>query len=111
MKVYFEDKFDADVLELLGERIREDNAFAERVWGSIANVVWTNGDGDDDGGHSFRSAGSLLAAIRGTAQEHMAHMEFFMTVPYGVIDPEFASAMATRGWNGVSLQAEGASDL
>ncbi len=50
--------FEQDLVDVLGDRIREDEEFAERIWAALANVEWNKGG--EVYGCSFRYAGGLL---------------------------------------------------
>lgn len=59
------DKFQATINRVLGDRIRADDQLACAMWCALANVDWKHKDGDT-AGYSFRAAGDLVAAIRGS---------------------------------------------
>jgi hypothetical protein len=88
-------QFVDDIGELFGDRCRADEEFARRLWGSLANVEWQNGEVGF--GHTFRSAGAQIAEMRGNHEQYN-YMEFYCSVPDGVVDPDVAEAFATRGW-------------
>lgn len=77
----------------LGERIRGDDQFTMRAWGSLANVTWSHPT-HGELGLSFRTAGDVLADIYGSGD----YMEWYMSSPAGVVDQEFREAMAPEGW-------------
>lgn len=84
----------AEALErALGERIRKDDHFTMRAWGSMANVTWVH-PVHGEHGMSFREAGSVLAAIHRSG----TYMDWYMSSAAGVVDPEFRVAMAGEGW-------------
>ena len=88
-----EDRFEATVNRVLGDRIRADDAFAAAMWAALANVDWT-ADNGDTASYSFRAAGDLVAAIRGSGD----YMEWYSSAPEGVVSEEIAEAMRAEGW-------------
>lgn len=84
----------AEALERsLGERIRNDEQFTMRAWGSMANVAWKHAV-HGEYGLTFRAAGAVLAAIGGSG----SYIDWYMSSADGVVDPEFRDAMALEGW-------------
>lgn len=84
-----------DFGDLFADRVRNDRDFAERLWGSMANVEWQkNGKGY---GMSFRYAGRRIAELRGD-HSPFNYMSLYCCVPDGVVDPEVAVLFATRGY-------------
>jgi hypothetical protein len=82
-------------------RIKTDEAFAQRVYASLCNTQWKHDDESDDqwDGCTWRSAGAFVAEIRGN---HAAYnyMDFYCSGNEGVIDPEFAEILSEHGWKG-----------
>ena len=97
--IYYEQKFDDDFRELFTKRLRENEDFGCELWSALAalaNVDWIN---DDDKtktayGHSFRSAGSLIASmlVKGN------YMDWYCSALDGVVSDYIASSMASKGW-------------
>lgn len=85
--------FEQDIIELLGDRIRKDDAFAKTVYQALTNTEWINWDGDKYF-TSFRGAGSFLAEIVCTG----SYMDWYCCAPEGKVSDEIANAMAERGW-------------
>lgn len=81
------------------DRIKTDESFARRVYGSITNTKWSHPEYGDDFGYTFRGAGALIAEMRGNTDTY-GYMEFYCSSPEGVIDPEFAEIMRAHGWEG-----------
>lgn len=77
----------------LGERIRRDDPFAARAWGSVANVTWSH-PVHGELGLSFRAMGKILSDIRGSG----SYMDWYLSSPAGVVDQEFREAMAVEDW-------------
>lgn len=88
-----EQAFAEAIERALGERIRGDEQFTARAWGSMANVTWKHPIHGEDG-LTFRGAGMVLADIRGSG----SYMDWYMSSADGVVDPEFKDAMALEGW-------------
>lgn len=87
-------QFLADVETLFGERVKADLEFAERLWGSLANVEWQR---DGVGyGHSFRSAGRQIAELRGEGGDNYG--AYYCCVQDGIVDPDVEAAFATLGY-------------
>jgi hypothetical protein len=78
---------------VLGDRIRMDDKLACAVWCALANVDWRHEDGDT-AGYSFRAAGDLVAAIRGSVH----YMHWYMSSRRGQVDDQGADALAADGW-------------
>jgi hypothetical protein len=88
-----DDKFQATMNRVLGDRIRKDDKLACVLWCALANVDWRHKDGDT-AGYSFRAAGELVAAIRGSGH----YMDWYMCGRCGQVDDEVADALAAEGW-------------
>jgi len=92
----YDQKFDDDFCELFTEKLRENNDFGKELWAALANVHWSHEDDPDDTalGHSFRSAGSLIASML-----HRGHyMDWYCSTRDGVVSEHIASKMAEKGW-------------
>lgn len=94
-KLNEEDQFEMAIYKELGERMKTDDGLCRRVWGSLANVDWTNANGDT-AGYSFRAAGDLVAAVRGSGM----YMDWYCSTNYPSIDNEVRDALAKHGWSG-----------
>ena len=88
-----EDLFEMTLDSAFGDRIRQDDEFCERLWGSLSNVDWYHENGDT-AGYSFRAAGDLIAAIRGSGN----YMDWYCSSPYGTIDHEVEEVLSQYGW-------------
>ncbi len=85
--------FEQDANRLLGDAIRSDDSAAKDFWVCLANAGWRKGDMEV--GYSFRAAGDLVAAIRGTGN----YMDWYCCdFNYGECAEWISEAMAQAGW-------------
>lgn len=96
------DLFEAAVARALGERLKGDEGLCAALWGSITNMEWRHTNGDE-AGYSFRAAGDLIAAIRGSGD----YMDWYCSGPAGCVSPLVREALAAEGWTPIE---EGAGD-
>ena len=94
--INYEQKFDDDFRELFTKRLRENEDFGCELWSAMANVEWFHDDDETKTGcgHSFRSAGSLIASmlVKGN------YMDWYCSGPYCTVSDYIAEKMASRGW-------------
>lgn len=88
-----EDLFEAAVNRCLGDKIRADDEIAKKMWAALANQDWQHTDGHT-AGYSFRAAGDLVAAVRGSGD----YMDWYCSHPYPYAGDDIVSALATEGW-------------
>jgi hypothetical protein len=88
-------RFETDVNDLLGDRIRESDELAAEFWSALANVDWYHADFANDAcSYSFRAAGDLIAAIRQSGN----YMDWYCSGPYAHVMGWIEQALASRGW-------------
>lgn len=92
-EVDYEDLFEKDLAEALGERIRADIDFSVDVWSALTNTDWKHTSGLEVS-YSFRAAGDLVAAIRGFG----TYLDWYCMGPSCKVSPEISEAMRERGW-------------
>jgi len=87
------DAFELAVERGLGKRIREDTQVARDMWSALANVDWKHANGHT-AVYSFRSAGDLIAAIRGDG----SYLDWYCSGPDAYVSEEIKAALAAEGW-------------
>lgn len=88
------DPLEATIYKLFGERIRHDDSFCTQMWSALANVSWYFRGEKESHAFSFRSAGALIAEIRG----HGDYMDWYCSGPIANVCDEIAKGMAVEGW-------------
>lgn len=92
------DRFEDAVARQLGEQMKTDDVLCTEVWCALANVDWRHENGDE-ASYSFRAAGDLVAAIRGSGD----YMDWYCSGPSGDVSDTVADAMAKEGWTWEAL--------
>ena len=88
-----ESEFEAALEALLGDRVRQDEAFACRLWSSLTNISWRHSSAGTVE-YSFRSAGGLVAQLR----REGCYLDWYMCGKAGSLDQEIATILAGAGW-------------
>lgn len=89
-----EDEFVKDLNLAFGQDIMEDS-FAAEVWSALASVTWHNPSRNLLGyAYSFRSAGALIAEMRGEGH----YMDWYCSGPYAIVSDYIAMSMKKLGW-------------
>lgn len=86
--------FEQDVNEVLGDQVRESVEASKALWSALTNTVWCHGEKEYCVLYTFRSAGDLVAAIRGGGTYHYWYCASWP----GVVSGEICRAMESKGW-------------
>ena len=86
--------FEKDLVDLFGDKIRNDDEFAKQIWSALTNITWTHENGTEFYNATFRTAGGLIADIRGTGN----YMHWYCESPDGIVSNEIETAMKTKDW-------------
>jgi hypothetical protein len=94
--VKYEQKFDDDFRSSFTKRLREDKEFGKELWSALANVTWVHSDDkyEQGCGHSFRSAGGLIASMLCEGD----YMDWYCSSPDGVVSDFIRTTMSGLGW-------------
>jgi hypothetical protein len=88
-------RFEQDLNEVLGDRLRASVNDSKLMYGALTNVDWFHADFPEDSvGYSFRAAGDVLAAIH----KERDYLYWYCSSREGVVPDWVEEAMTTRGW-------------
>ena len=87
------DAFETTVDRVLGDKIKADEQMARDMWSALANIEWKHENGDT-AGYTFRAAGDLVAAIRGSGD----YLDWYCSGPDGHVTDSIAQALRAQGW-------------
>jgi len=85
--------FDSIVELLYSDVVKKDTDLAERLYSSLTNTLWTNGE--NYASMSFRYAAGFIADMRDIGE---TYMDFYCCAPSGVVDDVIASDLRREGW-------------
>jgi hypothetical protein len=88
------DAFEMALNRALGDEMRKRDDLCAQIWSALANVNWTHENGET-ASYSFRAAGDLVAAIKGSGD----YMDWYCSGPYATVSAEIADAMKAEGWS------------
>ena len=87
------EQFEKDLIAVLGPRIKDDE-IATQLWSALANVDWYNPRTKEEASYSFRSAGAMIAELRGEGD----YMDWYCCGPHGVVSDYIARVLRKNGW-------------
>lgn len=77
----------------LGEAVRQDDDVAVKLWCALSNIQWHHAE-HGEVGYTFRAAGDLVAALRGSGH----YMDWYCSGNEGVVDELVGAALGKHGW-------------
>ena len=88
------DRFEEDLKISVNGGIHNKEVCRE-IWSGLTNVIWYHeSEPDKEVTYTFRSAGGLIADLRGEGH----YMDWYMESTPGVVSTSMADAMSKRGW-------------
>lgn len=88
------ERFEALLAGVLGDRVRDSESNAVALWSALANTIW-QGPQSEHVRYTFRSAGEVVAQIRGEGE----YTDWYMSGPRGQVADWIAASLAPHGWN------------
>lgn len=85
--------FDSIIDLLYADEVKRDSDLAERLYSSLTNTLWTNGE--TYASMSFRYAAGFIADMRDIGE---TYMDFYCCAPEGVVDEAIAIDLRQEGW-------------
>ena len=89
-----DDAFEMMIVRVFGERMRTDDELCSQIWSALANIDWYHPANYDSASYSFRAAGDLIAAIRGTG----CYIDWYCSGPDASITDEIRQSFKKEGW-------------
>lgn len=89
-----DDHFESMIVRVFGDRMKTDDDLCKQIWGALANVDWYKLDTHDSASYSFRAAGDMIAAIRGSGD----YMDWYCSHDYPCISDEIRRSFKKEGW-------------
>lgn len=99
-RIDYRNPFEALLVGLFGEQVRESDVFAAQLWSALSNIVWEHENGDT-AWFSFRRAGDVIAAIR----EEGDYLHWYCNGRAGIVSEEIAEKMKAHGWTWKEAEA------
>lgn len=87
------DLFEEMVAQSFGDQMKADRELCTEIWCALANQAWKK-QPDDFAAYSWRSAGDLIAAIRGEGM----YLDFYGSGPAETVSDRVRDAFGERGW-------------
>lgn len=88
------DRFEADVVRVLGEELRASEDVRGELWSALADLTWVHATDRDHASYSMRAAGDLVAAVSGVGN----YMTYYCAGPIAIVSPRIADALGSAGW-------------
>lgn len=88
-----DDHFEAMIARVFDERMKIDVELCKQIWSALANVDWYKPKTHESAGYTFRSAGGLIAAIRGLG----CYMDWYCSGPLATVTDEIRRSFKKEG--------------
>ena len=93
-------RFEKLLKDNLFERVLEDD-FANKLYGSLCNIIWYNRTTEDIYSCSWRYAGELVGDIRCRGENYM---DYYCNGKEGIIDPEVLKELKNLGYEPIEYK-------